>query len=164
MDIMAIFGTQFLLSLLVFGLIARWYVSPWLADKSVHGALAILLLPHAFRHVGLLFVVPAFVDPRLDTSFANMTAYGDLASAVLAILSLLLLRAGWSVAVPVVWIFNLVGTVDLVNALRQADNVPALGVAWFIPTFVVPVLLVTHFMVFARLIRQPAPVPRAVRA
>ena len=41
---------------------------------------------------------------------------------------------------------NLVGTVDLMNALRQAEAVPHLGVTWFIPTFWVPVLLVTHWI------------------
>jgi hypothetical protein len=28
-----------------------------------------------------------------------------------------------------------------------------MGATWYVPTFVVPVLLVTHFMVFARLLR-----------
>jgi len=28
-----------------------------------------------------------------------------------------------------------------------------MGAAWYIPTFIVPALLVTHFMVFARLLR-----------
>lgn len=55
-------------------------------------------------------------------------------------------------AIPVVWAFNVVGIVDLGNALRQAEAIPQLGVTWFIPTFIVPVLLVSHIMIFARLI------------
>jgi hypothetical protein len=46
------------------------------------------------------------------------------------------------------------------NALRQAEAVPDLGVAWFIPTFFVPLLLVTHYQIFVRLLQQPAPVLR----
>jgi hypothetical protein len=38
--------------------------------------------------------------------------------------------------------------------------VPDLGVAWFIPTFFVPLLLVTHYQIFVRLLQQPAPVLR----
>jgi hypothetical protein len=33
---------------------------------------------------------------------------------------------------------------------------PHLGSAWYIPTFVVPALYVTHFMIFVMLVR-PAP-------
>ena len=40
------------------------------------------------------------------------------------------------------------------NALRHADAVPGLGATWYIPTFFVPLLLVTHFMIFVRLIRR----------
>ncbi len=34
-----------------------------------------------------------------------------------------------------------------------------MGAAWYVPTFVVPVLLVTQFMVFARLLRAKSDVP-----
>ena len=73
MDQAAIFGLQFLLSLIVYALIARWYVAPWLAGKPVEQALAALILPHAFRHLGLVFLVPG----------------------MLAIVALVVLRGGW---------------------------------------------------------------------
>jgi hypothetical protein len=51
-----------------------------------------------------------------------------------------------------VWIFNIVGTVDLLNAFYQGNRLgmtPGLqGVAYFIPTVLVPLLLVTHALVF----------------
>lgn len=53
-----------------------------------------------------------------------------------------------------VWVFNIVGTVDLLYALSHPDAVPSLGAAWYIPTFFVPLLLITHFMIFARLLRK----------
>jgi hypothetical protein len=56
--------------------------------------------------------------------------------------------------VVLVWLFNTVGTVDLVNALRHVDVAPDFGAAWYIPTLLVPLLLVTHFMIFARLLRR----------
>ncbi len=153
MDTLAIFGLQVVLSLIVYALLAKWYVVPWLAGKPVNQALIPLVFPHALRHVGLAFLVPGLVAQPLPTFFANTAAYGDLVSGLLALLSLVALRGGWSLALPVVWLFNIVGTADLLNALRQADAVPDLGSTWYIPTFLVPLLLVTHVMIFARLRR-----------
>ncbi len=53
-----------------------------------------------------------------------------------------------------VWLFNIVGTVDLFNALRQAEVISNLGTTWLIPTFLVPILLVTHGLIFIRLFRE----------
>ncbi len=95
MESAAIFGLQFLLSLIVYALIAKWYVAPWLAEKPVEQALMPLIFPHAFRHIGLLFLVPGVVAEPLPPEFANHASYGDLTTGVLAILSLIALRGGW---------------------------------------------------------------------
>jgi len=42
----------------------------------------------------------------------------------------------------------------LLNALRHLDIASSLGAAWYIPTFFVPLLLVTHYMSFVRLLRR----------
>ena len=156
MDQNAIFGVQFLMSVIVYALIAKWYVAPWLAGKPLEQALVPLIFPHAFRHIGLLFLVPGVVAAPLPPEFADSAAYGDFTSALLAILALVALRGGWGAAIPLVWLFSVVGTVDLVYAVLRGFSVGAqenMGAAWYIPTFVVPMLLVTHFMVFARLLR-----------
>ncbi len=154
MDTLAIFGLQLILSLIVYALIAKWYVTPWLAEKPIHQALIPLIFPHAFRYMGMVFLVPGVVARPLPGAFATPAAYGDLVAAVLALLALIALRTGWARALALVWLFNIVGTVDLLNALRHADAVPDFGAAWYIPTFLVPLLLVTHFMIFARLLRR----------
>ena len=159
MNTLAIFGLQFVLSLMVYTLIAKWYVTPWLEAKPINQALILLIFPHALRHVGLTFFVPGVVAQPLPNFFANTVAYGDLVSGLLAILSLIALRGGWSLALPLVWLFNIVGTADLLNALRQAEAVPDLGATWYIPTFWVPVLLVTHVMILARLLRRGSEIP-----
>jgi hypothetical protein len=51
-----IFGLQVLLSLLVYGLMARWYVTPTLASQPLPAALQPLLVLHAFRHLGTVFL------------------------------------------------------------------------------------------------------------
>ena len=155
MDTQAIFGLQFVLSLVAWGLIARWVLAPGLERMAPSMALFWLALPHTFRHVGMVFLVPGVVAQRLPDSFATPAAYGDLATGVLALLAVVALRTGWSRAVALVWLFNIVGTVDLLNALRHVDVAPLFGAAWYIPTMLVPLLLVTHYMMFARLVRGP---------
>ncbi|MBI4560681.1 MAG: hypothetical protein HY724_01450 [Candidatus Rokubacteria bacterium] len=159
MDSFQIFGIQFLLSLIVYGLIAKWYVAPRLAAWPLQDALILLLFPHAFRHLGMVFLVPAIVAPTLPGAFARPAAYGDLLSGVLALLAILALRAGWALGIPLAWLANLVGTLDLLYAFYRGitlDVGPHMGSAWYIPTFLVPVLYVTHFMIFARLLRRVA--------
>ena len=130
----------------------RFFLSPWLAKFPQHSALLWLSLPHAFRYVGLVFLVPGVVDQPLPTEFAGPAAYGDLVTGALALFAIIALGSRWSVALTLVWLFNIVGTVDLVNALRHVDVAPRFGAAWYIPTMLVPLLLVTHFLIFKRLL------------
>lgn len=156
MDTQAIFGLQFILSLIVIGLVAKWVFAPWLAKQAQGDALFWLSLPHAFRHIGMVFLVPNVLAQPLPDAFAIPAAYGDLLAGILALLALIALRNKWAVATLAVWLFNIVGTVDLLNALRHVDVAENFGAAWYIPTFLVPLLLVTHFMIFARLIKDTA--------
>jgi len=149
----AIFALQFILSLLVFGLLAKWVLAPWLASQTQKQALFWLTIPHAFRHIGMVFLVPGVVAQPLPEFFANPAAYGDLLTGVLALLALIAIQRGSKSAIVSVWLFNVVGTLDLLNALRHQEVVPNFGAAWYIPTFLVPLLLVTHFMIFVRLLK-----------
>lgn len=154
MDPLSIFVLQLTLSTIVFALIAKWYVAPWLATKSNSEAFTVLIFPHAMRHIGLLFFVPGIVAQPLPDFFAYTAAYGDLIAGLLALLALVIIRKGWNTAIPLIWSFNIIGTVDLLNALRHSELVPDLGATWYIPTFFVPLLLVTHAMIFMRLLRN----------
>ena len=154
MDIQAIFGLQFLLSLVVWGVIVGVLLGPWLTRLPAYEALIWLSVPHAFRHIGMAFLVPGLNDQPLPADFANPAAYGDLASGVLALLAILALRSRWSAAAALVWTLNIVGTVDLANALRHLDVASKFGATWFIPTMLVPLLLVTHFLMFKRLLAR----------
>ena len=155
MSVRAIFGLQVLMSFVGYILIARFYVAPRLSALPLRVALIPLLLLHAFRHLGMVFLVPTVVGLALPAAFAVPAAYGDLLAALLALLAIAALRMEWSFAVALVWIFNLVGTLDLINAFYQGmRNNVQLGAAYFIPTFMVPALFVTHAMMFAMLTRR----------
>jgi len=56
-----------------------------------------------------------------------------------------------------VWVFNVVGTLDLVAAITLATiyNAPVyMGASYWIPAFWVPALLVTHYVTFVVLTRH----------
>jgi len=156
MTIQAIFLLQFTSSLVVMGLLARWLLAPALEKLSLRNALFWLTLPHTFRYIGMVFLVPGVVAQPLPDYFAIPAAYGDLLAAGLALLALVALRKQMRIAIGAVWLFNLVGTIDLLNALRHLDVAQSLGSAWYIPTLLVPVLLITHFMIFVRLLKPVA--------
>jgi hypothetical protein len=151
----AIFGLQVLLSLVGYALIARFYAAPRLAALPLPAALTPLLLLHAFppcRHG-----IPG-PGGRGNCPAGGLRGAGGLrrsprgASGALAIAAL---RNAWSLAIPLVWLFNIEGTLDLINAFYQGlRNDVQLGAAYYIPTFVVPALFVTHAMIFAMLIRR----------
>lgn len=152
MNVQEVFVLQFVLSLVAWSVVAKWTFAPRLAPMAPATALFWLALPHTFRHVGMVFVVPGVVAHELPASFALPAAYGDLTTGVLALIAVLLLRARAFGAIGFVWLFNIVGTLDLANALRHVDVVSGFGAVWYIPTLLVPLLLVTHVMMFGRLI------------
>ena len=158
MELNPVLPLNIVLSLVSFSLIGRWYVMPWLRSVPRMQALTPLLLLHSFRHIGMAFLLPGVTATALDVRFANPAAYGDLLAALLAFVALLALRLQWRLAIPLVRIFNIVGSVDLLNALWQGfQHVPAgnLGATYFIPAVVVPALLVTHYMIY-RLLLPPS--------
>ena len=154
MDVVALFALQFFMSLVVWGSLAYWLLAPWLEKKSLNEALFFLTVPHAFRHIGMVFLVPGVVARPLPEAFAISAAYGDLVTGMLAFLALVALRNSWSVARVAVWLFSIIGTIDLLNAFRQPNAATDMGAAWYIPTMLVPVLLVTQVMIFSRLLRR----------
>jgi hypothetical protein len=116
----------------------------------------LLLLVHSFRFIGLAFVVPGVVSPNLPAEFARPAAYGDLIAAVLALVSLAGLASKFGIGL--VWVFNLWGVADLLYAFYQGligvgIKPGQLGAAFFIPTVAVPLLFVTHVLVFRLLMR-----------
>jgi hypothetical protein len=56
------------------------------------------------------------------------------------------------------WIFNLWGLADLLNAFYQANraglSAGQLGATYFIPTLIVPLLLITHGLAFRILLQH----------
>jgi hypothetical protein len=147
-------------SFIAWGIVAARYIWPELRLRTRAEALQPLLILHSFRFIGLAALIPGVVSPDLPSAFAHPEAYGDMIAAILALFSLLLLPSTAGVAAA--WIFNLWGTADLFNAFYQANHAGLLagqlGAAFFLPTLIVPLLLITHGLVFRILLqRQPEP-------
>jgi len=150
-----LFGLSVAFSFVAWSLVARDFVWPALNDRSRADALRPLLILHSFRFVGLSFLIPGVVSPDLPVAFAAPAAYGDVVAMLLALLAFATLRSPFGVVL--VWLFGIWGTADLLYAFFNGYRVELqpghLGAAFYIPTVVVPLLLVTHVLVFRILLR-----------
>ncbi len=137
-------------SLIAWGIVTARYIWPELRLRERADALRPLLILHSFRFIGLAFLVPGVVSPDLPSAFAHSAAYGDIIAAILALLALISLPSASGVVIA--WIFSLWGTADLFNAFYQANHAGLmagqLGATYFIPTVIVPLLLITHGLAF----------------
>jgi hypothetical protein len=98
-----------------------------------------------------MFLAPGATYPGISAEFARPAAFGDLLAAVLAVLTIPAVATGSRAARVLVLAFNLEGTVDLINAIVLANMhgvAPFMGAAYWIPSFWVPALLVTHYVTF----------------
>lgn len=75
-----LFEIQFTLSLLVYILIATWYIKPLLSRLYREEALMPLLWVHAFRIVGGTIIAPGSVAAGVPVEFRMMIGYGDMAT------------------------------------------------------------------------------------
>jgi len=153
-------GVQFTFSLVLFALVAKWYISPALRRLPVHSALAPLFLVHALRYLPSSAFAPGQIDPHVPARAMKAIAYGDLASAVLALIAALFLYYRWSGAIGVAWIVNIVASLDwLIAGFLAASNqlvTYSMGGNWYVINYYVPVIGVVHVMIFARLVRPRA--------
>ena len=143
-------------SFIAWGIVTSRYIWPELRPRQRAEALRPVLILHSFRFIGLAFLVSGVVSPDVPSAFAHSAAYGDIIAAILALLALIALPS--TSGVVIAWIFNLWGTADLFNAFYQANHAGLvagqLGAAYFIPTLIVPLLLITHGLGFRILLRH----------
>ena len=161
------FFVSIVFSFVGWGAVTASMILPELRRRGRDDAFRLLLMFHSFRFVGLAFLVPGVVSPDLPATFAEGAAYGDIVAATLALLTLALLPGRLGIAAA--WIFNLWGTADIIHANYEGILLGVrpgqMGAAYFLPTFVVPLFLITHGLMFWLLLRNEneAAVPAARR-
>jgi len=135
----------------------RLYLVPLLPRLRPQQVLLPILLLHSTRHLGMMFLTRGATYPGLPVQFAYPAAFGDLLTAIIALVTIPLVIRGSATAKPAVWFFNIFGTIDLLLAITLATvyNAPvSMGPSYWIPAFWVPSLLVTHYVTFLLLRRN----------
>ena len=141
------FFVSIVFSFIAWGVVTSSLILPELRRRSRNEALRPLLMFHSFRFVGLAFLVPGVVSPDLPAAFAEGAAYGDIVAAALALLTLALLPG--RLGIVAAWVFNLWGSADIYlhanyEGIHLGVQAGQLGAAYFLPTFIVPLFLITH--------------------
>ena len=109
-------------STLVFAIAARIYVMPLLRERSARTVLVPILLLHAFRNLGLMFLSPGATYAGIPMEFAPSRrlrgsdrgapgAPGPRGGA-----------ARSPLARPLLWVFNVEGTLDLAHAISPGQR------------------------------------------
>jgi hypothetical protein len=140
----------------IFYVAARLYLLPLVSRLRPQQILVLILLLHSTRHLGMMFLTRGATYPGLPPAFAYPAAFGDLVTAIIAFAAIPLVLRASRFARPIVWVFNVFGTVDLLVAITMGtiyNAVTAMGPAYWIPAFWVPLLLVTHYVTFVVLRR-----------
>lgn len=155
-----LFRTHLVLGYVAWLLCFRTYLWPRLKEMDGVAAQRAIATLHSFRFFGLVFILPGVVGAGLPASFTVFSAYGDLATGLLALLALLTVRIRplfWSFVVA----FNVAGATDILVDYYHATmaNMPAIagqfGSTYAIPVLYVPLLMITHFTAFYLLLRTP---------
>lgn len=107
--------------------IAAWttvylLLRPRLARESVATHLTVLLVPHLFRYLGLIALIPSLFDMRslgFSDTYHAIVGWGDFASGLLALAAIWLVQRQSRFALAGVWLFNVIGTADFLHAGLQ---------------------------------------------
>lgn len=151
---------QLVLLVLVAALLVLFRTSPGFRLWALAVDVRVLVLVHVTRFVGIDFLV-LHARGELPWAFAVPGGWGDIAVAAGALLVVAAVptRGAWGWAAYALW--NIIGLVDIVlmvaTAARLAMVAPGsmraltrLPLA-LLPTFLVPIIIATHVIVFARL-------------
>ncbi len=128
MSPMALLGLQFTFSLVLFALLAKWYITPALDKLPAQAALVPLFLVHALRYLPSTAFAPGQVGAAVPMNAMAEIAYGDLVSAVLSLIAAWVLYHRWKGAVLVAWVVNTLASLDwLTGVAAQTYGEPLTG-------------------------------------
>lgn len=135
----------------------------WLEQVSLRGVVAF----HLTRFVGFAFLA-TYARNELPFEFAVPAGWGDIIVAVGA-LAIVLFQPRPESRPPVLMLWNVVGFADIVGAvlsaarlaLRDASSMaPLLEFPMsLVPTFIVPIVVASHVLVFWRISRPATALP-----
>lgn len=144
----------------VFGLaaFASIYLSlrPRLDAMGQQAHLKALIPIHFFRYFGLTALLPGVFNlapAGFSQDYLFQIMLGDVIAAILALIAFLMLHLGRGTGLFAVWIFNIFGTLDYLNAgarvtpaIHDANILGPFG--WIVMTVMLPAWLVSHIAIF----------------
>jgi len=157
MDNFTIINLQALTGSVAIYLGFRYWIQPKISKLSIHETLLPFVFLNTFRYLGLSFMAKEQFYDGFPTDFLTTVGLWDLTTAILALITTVALKTKWKYAIPLVWIFNIVGFADLVTAFPQFFGLKLynynLGFIWL--TFITYGLaaFMSHIYIFYRLLR-----------
>jgi hypothetical protein len=131
-------------------------IRPSLVARGREAHLKALIPVHFFRYFGLTALLPGVFDlgpAGFSEGYLTQIIAGDVLAAIQALVSFFLLQTRASLAIPAVWIFNVVATLDYLNAgarvtpsIHDANILGPFG--WIVMTVCLPAWLVSHIAIF----------------
>ncbi len=136
----------------------------WFKFVFEHIKLEQLILIHIFRFVGVFFFL-AYYYNSIPKEFAYIGGSGDILTAILVIPVVVALRKGISFAKQLVWIWNIIGLLDILSVLTTATILTRIAVensqpgvqqfgtfpfSW-IPAFAPATIIFLHLLIFRKL-------------
>src|SRR5881296_4614151 len=93
----------------IFYVAARLYLLPLVPRVRPQQILVPILLLHSTRHLGMMFLTRGATYPGLPPQFAYPAAFGDLLTAIIALVTIPIVLRGSRLEKPMVWTFNIFG-------------------------------------------------------
>ena len=136
----------------------RYWIQPRISKLSIHAALLPFVFLNTFRYLGLSFMAKEQFYDGFPVEFLTTVGLLDFTTAILAIIAVIALKNEWRYAIPLVWIFNIVGFGDLVTAFPQFFGLKLydqnLGFIWLLFITYGLTTFLSHIYIFSRLVKN----------
>jgi uncharacterized membrane protein len=158
MDNFIIINLQAIIGTISITLAFNWWIKPRIANLSIQDALLPFVFLNTFRYLGLSFMAKEQFYDGFPSDFLTTVGIWDLSTAVLAVIAAIALKSKWSFAIPLVWVFNIVGFSDLITAFPQFFGNKLydhdLGFIWLMFVTYGLATFLSHIYIFIRLIKN----------
>jgi hypothetical protein len=136
-----------LISIVVYALLAWWYVAPYLKRLRLAEALTLLLWVHVFRYCVLYLYAAQREGYAISDAAAFELVAGDLSGAALAAFAILALRFRLRLGLALSWLVIAATVIDILVGLHRRFIEPprpdADGAWWLIFAFFAPAIFVS---------------------
>ncbi len=158
MNNFAIINIQALIGSVSIILAFKWWIQPRVANLSIQDALLPFVFLNTFRYLGLSFMAKEQFYDGFPTQFLTTVGLWDMSTAILAVIAAIALKGKWKFAIPMVWVFNIVGFADLITAFPQFFGLELynynLGTIWLMFITYGLMAFLSHIYIFYRLLKR----------